>query len=85
MRNLYSKYIDGRLAELFLTDDSVAVVKYDGRVISESGGATCRNIEGIYDLYLQFCVMVYQSELDRQKEAAELYEIAESMGWNGIF
>ena len=62
MKTLYAEYIEDKFSELILTDDHVVIVKYDGRVISESGDETWQNIQYIGELYVQFCIHVYRRE-----------------------
>ena len=84
MKILYAEYIDDKFSELILTDDHVVIVKYDGRVISESGDETWQNIQDICELYVQFCIHVYRREEESSKERSRLVEDARRLGWNDI-
>lgn len=84
MKRLHTKTIRQKCAELLLADDNIVIVRYNGHIISQSGGGTLKNIEGIYDLYLEFCVSVFLREEQRRKEREELCEEAGRMGWKNF-
>lgn len=84
MKILYVEYIYDRRAELVLLEDHTVRVIYDGAVISESGGETWLNLDGIYKIYLEFCVEEFFKERERREEQEQFYKDAGRLGWIDI-